>query len=175
MAAMARYSIGGKAFTTKAGITERCRKIRDATPDHTLVAAAPDLAFLLDLFGTWHDEWDDKTTGGFVGFTTMTVRANGKVTRCFAIQTADHDLIDISFPHAIRRIETARTRRRCATSAMQPGLRSLVKRWTAEEQHFQQERRAPSRASGSPRVIARSIIMVGASTSFCSSFANSVA
>jgi hypothetical protein len=109
MAAMARYSIGGKAFTTKAGITERCRKIRDATPDHTLVAAAPDLAFLLDLFATWHDEWDDKTTGGFVGFTTMTVRANGKVTRCFAMQTADDDLIDISFPHAIRRIETART------------------------------------------------------------------
>lgn len=39
----------------------------------------------------------------------MTVRANGKITRCFAIQTADNDLIDISFPHAVRRIETART------------------------------------------------------------------
>lgn len=109
MAAKAQHSIGGSAFTTKAGITERCRNIRDGTPDHTLVAAAPDVAFLLDLFGTWHDEWDDKTTGGFVGFTTMTVRANGKVTRCFAIQTADGDLIDISFPHAIRQIETART------------------------------------------------------------------
>ncbi|MBI5263868.1 MAG: DUF3223 domain-containing protein [Bradyrhizobium sp.] len=107
--AKAKYSIGGDAFTTKAGITERCRKIRDATPDGALVAAAPDVAFLLDLFGTWHDEWDDKTAGGFVGFTTMTVRANGRVTRCFAIQSADDDQIDISFPHAIRRIETART------------------------------------------------------------------
>lgn len=118
--AKAKYSIGRNAFTTKSGITERCRKIRDATPDHALVAAAPDVAFLLDLFGTWHDEWDDKTAGGFVGFTTMTVRANGKVTRCFAIQTADDDLIDISFPHAIRRIETART-----TTLMPQALRDF--------------------------------------------------
>jgi hypothetical protein len=109
MAAKVKYSIGGNGFTTKAGITERCRDIRDVTPDHALVAAEPDVAFLLDLFSKWHDEWDDKTSGGFVGFTTMTLRANGKVTRCFAIQTADNDLIDISFPHAIRRIETART------------------------------------------------------------------
>lgn len=73
------------------------------------MVADSDVAFLLDLFSTWHDEWDDKTAGGFVGFTTMTARANGKVTRCFAIQTADDDLIDISFAHAIRRIETTRT------------------------------------------------------------------
>jgi len=109
MAAKIRYSIGGAAFSTKAEIIEHCRNIRDATPDHTLVAARPDVAFLLDLFSSWHDEWDDKISGGFVGFTTMTVRANGKVTRCFAIRTADEGLIDISFPHAIRRIETART------------------------------------------------------------------
>lgn len=109
MAAKLKYSIGDNAFTTKAGITARCRDIRDATPDHTLVASEPDVTFLLDLFSRWHDEWDEKTGGGFVGFTTMTVRGNGKVTRCFAIQTADHDLIDISYPHAIRRIETART------------------------------------------------------------------
>lgn len=109
MAAKVIYSIGGNAFTTKAGITKRCRDIRDATPDNTLVAAEPDVAFLLDLFSTWHDEWDEKAAGGFVGFTTTTVRANGKETRCFVIQTADGDLIDISFPHAVRRIKTART------------------------------------------------------------------
>ena len=109
MATKAEYSIGGNAFTTKDAITDRCRKIRDATPDYTLVAAAPDITFLLDLFSTWHDEWDDKTAGGFIGFTTITVRANIKTTRCFAIQTADGDVIDISFPHAVRRIKTART------------------------------------------------------------------
>jgi hypothetical protein len=103
------YSIRGETFTTKAAITARCRGIRDSTPDGTSVAADSDVAFLLDLFSTWHDEWDDKTVGGFVGFTTMTVRANGAPTRCFAIQTADRDLVDISFPHAVRRIETART------------------------------------------------------------------
>ena len=47
--------------------------------------------------------------GGLVGFTTMTVRANGKTTRCFAVQTADGDRIDISFPYAVRRIKNART------------------------------------------------------------------
>jgi hypothetical protein len=109
MAAEAKYSIGSETFTTKDRIIERCRKIRDATPDHTLVAAAPDVAFLLDLFAMWHDEWDNKIAGGFVGFTTTTVRANGKETRCFVIQTADGDLIDISFPHAVRRITTAQT------------------------------------------------------------------
>ena len=107
---VAKYTINGEAFRTKGEITERCRKIRDKTPDGSSVVASSDVSFLLDLFNTWHDEWDEKTSGGFVGsFTTMTVRANGKVTRCFAIQTADNGLIDISFPHAIRRIETART------------------------------------------------------------------
>jgi hypothetical protein len=109
MTTKATYRICGALFTTKAAITERCRKIRDATPDGTSVAADLDVAFLLDLFGTWHDEWDDKAAGGFVSFKTKTVRANGATTRCFAIQTADGDLIDISFPHAVRRIETART------------------------------------------------------------------
>jgi hypothetical protein len=106
---MARYSIGGEAFTTKDAVEDRCRDIRDTTPDHIIVAAASNVAFLLDLFSTWHDEWDDKTAGGFVGFTAMTVRANGKQTRCFAIQTADGDLIDISFTYAVRLIKTART------------------------------------------------------------------
>jgi hypothetical protein len=57
MTAKATYSISEEVFTTKNGITRRCRKIRDATPDRTLVAAARDVAFLLDLFSTWHDEW----------------------------------------------------------------------------------------------------------------------
>jgi hypothetical protein len=109
MAAKTKYTIDGEAFATKGAITARCREIRDEVPDGNPVAAGSKVRFLLDLFSTWHDEWDDKTAGGFVGFTTMTVRANGKVTRCFAIQTAEGDLIDISFPHAIRRIETART------------------------------------------------------------------
>jgi hypothetical protein len=109
MAGKARYSIGAEAFTTKSAIIARCRNIRDATPDATLVAAGSDVAFLLDLFSTWHDEWDDKAVSGLVGFTTMTVHANGAATRCFAIRTADGDLIDISFPHAVRCIETART------------------------------------------------------------------
>jgi hypothetical protein len=103
------YSIGGEAFTTKDAIPRRCREIRDATPHGTFVATESWVAFLFDLFSTWHDEWDDKAAGGFVSFTTMTVRANGKATRCFALQTADGDLVDISFPHAVRRIETART------------------------------------------------------------------
>jgi hypothetical protein len=109
MAAKAKYRVGGDEFTTKDSIEDRCRDIRDATPDGSLVAAAPEVAFLFDLFSTWHDEWDDKTAGGFLGFTTMTVRANVAATRCFAIRTADGDLIDISFPHAVRRIQTART------------------------------------------------------------------
>lgn len=109
MAAKAKYTVGGEAFTTKDAITARCREIRDEVPDGNPVAAGSKMSFLLDLFSTWHDEWDEKSAGGFVGFTTMTVRANGKVTRCFAVQTADGDLIDISFPHAIRRIETVRT------------------------------------------------------------------
>lgn len=109
MSAKLGYRIGGETFSTKDAINKRCREIRDRTPDSDPVATHPDVAFLLDLFSSWHDEWDDKTIGGFVGFTTMTVRANGKVTRCFAIQTADNDLIDISFPHAIRHITTART------------------------------------------------------------------
>jgi hypothetical protein len=120
MTAKATYSISEEVFTTKDAITERCRKIRDATPDRTLVTAVPSVAFLLDLFSTWHDEWDDKTSGGFVGFTTMTVRANSGATRCFAIQTADGDLIDISFPHAVRRIKTART-----ASLIPQGLRDF--------------------------------------------------
>jgi len=109
MAAKAKYTIGGEAFATKDAITTRCREIRDATPDGSAVEATSEVNFLFDLFSTWHDEWEDKTVSGFVGFTTMTVHANGKVTRCFAIQTAEDDSIDISFQHAIRRIEIART------------------------------------------------------------------
>ena len=120
MTAKAMYNICGEVFTTKDAITERCRRIRDKTPDRTLVAAAYDVAFLLDLFSTWHDEWDDKTSSGFVGFTTMTVRANSGATRCFAIQTPDGGPIDISFPHAVRRIKTART-----ASLIPQGLRDF--------------------------------------------------
>ena len=103
------YSIGGETFATKSAIEARCRQIRDATLDGTLVSGTAELAFLLDLFSAWHDEWDEKTGGGFVGFTTMTVYAHTAPTRCFAVRTADGDHIDVSFPHAVRRITTARS------------------------------------------------------------------
>lgn len=109
MPSEAKYTIGGEAFVSKDKIKVRCREIRDEVPDGDPVAGSAKVSFLLDLFSTWHDEWDEKSAGGFVGFTTMTVRANGKETRCFAIRTADGDLIDISFTHAVRLIETART------------------------------------------------------------------
>lgn len=60
MTAKAKYTIGGEAFTTKDAITARCRQIRDEVPDGNFVAAGSKLSFLLDLFSTWHDEWDDK-------------------------------------------------------------------------------------------------------------------
>jgi hypothetical protein len=103
-----RYSISGEKFASKSDITARCQQIRDRTPDGTLVAGVTDVVFLLDLFSTWHDEWDAKTSGGFLGFTTMTVYAHAAPMRCFAVRTADGGQIDLSFPHAIRLMTTAR-------------------------------------------------------------------
>ena len=57
-----------------------CRQLRDATLDGTLVSGAAELTFLVDLFGGWHDEWDERVGRGFVGSTTITVHAHGAPT-----------------------------------------------------------------------------------------------
>ena len=98
------YLIANESFPTKKAITVRCREILAATTDGDPVdeMAAP---FLFGLF-QFHDEWPQKANGGIVNISTQTTPHG---TRCFALVKQTGQRIDISFPHAVRLIPTARS------------------------------------------------------------------
>lgn len=98
------YLIATESFPTKREITDRCRAILAVTPDgvHVAEEATP---FLFAIF-QFHDEWNQKTTGGVVNITTQTTPHG---TRCFALVKLSGEQIDISFPHAIRLIPSPRS------------------------------------------------------------------
>ena len=98
------YIVAEESFATKGMLTERCRAILAATPDGQPVAesAAP---FLFDLF-QYHDEWPQKAHGGV---RDVSIQTTVHGTRCFVLRKPTGDQVDISFPHAIRLIPSART------------------------------------------------------------------
>ena len=98
------YSIGSAHFATKDGITKRCREIVEQTPDGTTVAQE-DFVFLIALF-QHHDEWHDKSYPDVTSISTQTTEHG---TRGFILNRTDGSPIDISSPHAIKRIPTAHT------------------------------------------------------------------
>jgi hypothetical protein len=98
------YVVAEEAFPNKSALTERARLALTRTPDgHP--ACETDTEFLIALF-QHHDEWGEKSAGGVREITTQTT-IHG--TRCFVLRKHDATEIDISFPHAIRLIPTART------------------------------------------------------------------
>ena len=121
------YTVAEEVFQTKSALTERARLALARTPDGQPVGET-DTAFLLALF-QHHDEWVEKSTGGVRELTTQTT-VHG--TRCFVLRKHDASEIDISFPHAIRLIPSARTAdilpqslrdfRSAARSAIQPQI-----------------------------------------------------
>lgn len=98
------YLIANESFLTKVDITARCRTILAATPDGQPVdeTSAP---FLFELF-QFHDEWQQKAVGGVANISTQITQQG---TRCFVLVKRDGGSIDISFPHAIRRIPSPRS------------------------------------------------------------------
>lgn len=98
------YLIADESFSTKEALTARCRAILTATTDGQMVD--DDCAeFLFELF-KYHDEWDQKASGGVRGISTQ-MTPHG--TRCFVLLNRGGDRIDISFPHAIRLVPNTRT------------------------------------------------------------------
>ncbi len=98
------YIVAEESFPTKSAITERARAILARTPDGQPTTEV-DSDFLLALF-LHHDEWCEKSSGGVRKITTQTT-VHG--TRCFILCKHDDETIDISFPHAIRLMESTRT------------------------------------------------------------------
>jgi hypothetical protein len=98
------YTVADEVFPTKDALTKRARSVLAQTPDGHPVAQT-DTEFLIALF-QYHDEWIEKSAGGVREITTQTT-IHG--TRCFVLQKHDTTQIDISFPHAIRLIPSART------------------------------------------------------------------
>lgn len=98
------YAVAEEIFPTKGALTERARLALTRTPDGQPVGEA-DTEFLIALF-QHHDEWAEKSAGGVREITTQTT-IHG--TRCFVLRKHDATEIDISFPHAIRLIPSART------------------------------------------------------------------
>ncbi len=101
------YDIADKEFQTKNAIRDRCREILSSTPDGSSVSD-DQLPFLLELF-QFHDEWDQKKADGVRRISTQTTDHG---TRCFVLVRSDDSQIDISFPHAISLIPTARSKDR---------------------------------------------------------------
>lgn len=98
------YLIADESFSAKVALTDRCRAIPATTTDGQMVD--DDCAeFLFELF-QYHDEWDQKASGGVRGISTQTTRHG---TRCFGLLNRGGDRIDISFPHAIRLVPNTRT------------------------------------------------------------------
>jgi hypothetical protein len=98
------YAVAEEVFPTKGALTERARLALARTPDGQPVDDT-NVEFLLALF-VHHDEWTEKSAGGVREITTQTT-AHG--TRCFVLRKHDASEIDISFPHAIRLMPSART------------------------------------------------------------------
>ena len=98
------YAVAEEVFATKAALTDRARLVLTRTPDGQPVDET-DTEFLVALF-QHHDEWVAKSVGGIREITTQTT-IHG--TRCFVLRRSDGSEIDISFPHAIRLIPSART------------------------------------------------------------------
>ena len=98
------YIVAEESFPTKSALTERARSALAATPNGQPTAEA-DTEFLLALF-QHHDEWAIKSVGGVREITTQTTEHG---TRCFVLRKHDGSEMDISFPHAIRLIPSART------------------------------------------------------------------
>ncbi len=98
------YLIANKSFPTKEAVTARCREILAATSDGESVdeGAVPFLFYLFQ----FHDEWPQKANGGIVSISTQTTPHG---TRCFVLVKQSGDRVDISFPHAVRLIPTARS------------------------------------------------------------------
>lgn len=97
------YAIAGQTYRTKSEVTRRCREILADTPVGGVVGI-DDAVFLLDLF-SHHTEWPKKCGPG-VSAITVHMTAHG--TRCFWLYRLDGQLIDISFPHAVKHLPTAR-------------------------------------------------------------------
>lgn len=109
------YLIDDEVFSTKEMVRQRCRQILERTPDGQPVVDV-DAAFLFALF-QYHDEWVEKSLGGVRDLSTQTT-IHG--TRCFIIRKHSRDEIDISFPHTIRLLPSARS------ASLQPqGLRDF--------------------------------------------------
>lgn len=98
------YAVAEEVFPTKGALTERARLALNRTPDGQPVSES-DTEFLIALF-QHHDEWAEKSAGGVREIATQTT-IHG--TRCFVLRKHDATEIDISFPHAIRLIPSART------------------------------------------------------------------
>lgn len=91
------YTIAEEEFRNHEQIKNRCRDILKATSDGETVPTEQ-LPFLFALF-QYHDEWADKSAGGVCG---ITVQTTSHGTRCFFLERLNGDLVDISFPHAIK-------------------------------------------------------------------------
>ena len=98
------YAVAEEVFPTKGALTERARLALTRTPDGQPVSET-DTEFLIAMF-QHHDEWAKKSAGGVREITTQTT-VHG--TRCFVLRKNDATEVDISFPHAIRLIPSART------------------------------------------------------------------
>lgn len=99
------YTIAEANFRTKDAITEQCQSILYGTSIGSPVESAH-LPFLLELF-SHHTEWQEKSQGGVIG---VTVQNTPHGTPCFYLLKSGGGKIDISFPHAIKHIPTARSK-----------------------------------------------------------------
>lgn len=97
------YLLDDEWFSTKNDVRDRCRQILARTPDGTLVEEA-DADFLFCLF-RHHDEWEEKSGEGVQAIATQ-MTAHG--TRCFVLRRHCGTEVDISFPHSIKLIPSAR-------------------------------------------------------------------
>jgi len=100
--------IGNKEFKTKVQITKHCQQLISKYPDNSDVGN-DDLIFLCELF-KFHDEWEQKSAGIIVAIRPTTTTDYGN--RCFILHKKDSTKIDISVPHSIKCIPTARSKNR---------------------------------------------------------------
>jgi hypothetical protein len=106
MAKKAFYPIGGKEFSTKEKIEDRCREIIKNVPNGEYVAEE-DIPFLMDLF-RYHDEWEQKSSKGIKN---IIVEPSGEfLTRAFVLILSDGSKMDISFKSIVRLLRGDRTR-----------------------------------------------------------------
>ncbi len=97
------YKLDGIDYRVKEDITKRCREILYETPEGELVSENH-CAFLISLF-SYHDEWQEKSSGGVKGIVTEIAEQG---TKCFSLLKKSGNKIDISFPHSIKCIPSGR-------------------------------------------------------------------